>query len=144
MHSVCIVIYVSMYLHSYLSTHGISGLAARCDCQQIEVPQKMMTKMYSPWLRAPPVPMSLSTLSATYWQCTWRPWSSVFGVAIGYRDWVNLEMHWEAVIEQVWRSTLRPWLSEFGDGMGDQDSVNSEMHWEAEIERDWTYTWRPR
>jgi len=41
MHSVCILIYVSMYLYSYLSTHGISGLAARGDCQQFEVRLKM-------------------------------------------------------------------------------------------------------
>jgi len=41
MHSVCILIYVSMYLYSYLSTDGISGLAARGDCQQFEVRLKM-------------------------------------------------------------------------------------------------------
>ena len=32
MHSVCILIYVSLYLYSYLSTHDVSGLAARSDC----------------------------------------------------------------------------------------------------------------
>ena len=31
----------SMYLYSYLSTHGISGLAAHGDCQQFEVSLKM-------------------------------------------------------------------------------------------------------
>ena len=34
-------IYVSMYLYSNLSTHGISGLAAHGDCQQFEVRLKM-------------------------------------------------------------------------------------------------------
>jgi len=43
MRLVCILIYVSMYLSSYLSTQGISGRAARGDCQQFEVPLKMMT-----------------------------------------------------------------------------------------------------
>jgi len=41
MHSVCILIYVSMYLYSYLSTHGISRLAARGGGQQFEVRLKM-------------------------------------------------------------------------------------------------------
>jgi len=31
------------------------------------------------------------------WRCTLRPWSSQFGDAIGHRDWVNSEMHSEAV-----------------------------------------------
>jgi len=61
MHSVCILIYVSMYLYSYLSTHGISGLAARGDCQQFEVPLKMTTNMDSPSLSPPPLPLYLRT-----------------------------------------------------------------------------------
>ena len=44
-----------MYLYSYLSTHGISGLAARGDCQQFEVRLKMTTNMYSPQLSPPPI-----------------------------------------------------------------------------------------
>jgi len=39
--SYCILIYVSMYLYSYLSTHGISGLAASGDSEQLEVRLKM-------------------------------------------------------------------------------------------------------
>ena len=41
MHSDCILLYVSMYLYSYLSTHGISGQAARGDREQFEVRLKM-------------------------------------------------------------------------------------------------------
>jgi len=41
MHSVSMLIYVSIYLYSYLSTHGISGLAACGDFQQFEVRLKM-------------------------------------------------------------------------------------------------------
>jgi len=44
MHSVCILTYVSMDLYSYLSTHGISGLAARGNCQQFEERLKMTIK----------------------------------------------------------------------------------------------------
>ena len=42
--NLCIqVVFSSMYL-CYLSTHGISGLAARGDCQQFEVRLKMTIK----------------------------------------------------------------------------------------------------
>jgi len=136
MYSVCILIYVSMYLSSYLSTNDISGLAARGDWEQFKVHQKMMiewTQRYTP-----------------------RPWLSEFGDAIGDRDGVNSEMHWEAVIEWVWRCTLRavieqvcrctlrPWSSEFGGAIGDWDWVNSEIYWDAMIERVWRCTWRPK
>jgi hypothetical protein len=41
MYSVCILIYVSMYLYSYPSTHGISGLAAGATGDQFEAGLKM-------------------------------------------------------------------------------------------------------
>jgi len=111
MHWVWILIYVSMYLYSYLSTHGISGLAAHGDWEQFEVRLNIMiqwTQRYTP-----------------------RLWLSKFGDAIVDWDWVNSEMHWEAV-------------SEFGDAIGDQDWVNWEMHWEAVIKRIWRCNWRQR
>jgi len=62
MHSICILIYVSMYLYCYLlSTHGISGVAARGHCQQFEVRLQLMTNMYSPSLSPPPLPLYLRT-----------------------------------------------------------------------------------
>jgi len=54
-------------------------------------------------------------------------------------DQVNLEVHSEAVIEQVWRYTWRLWLSEFGDAHGGRDWASLKMHLEAVIMR----TWRP-
>jgi hypothetical protein len=74
-----------------------------------------------------------------------RPRSSKFGDALGGQGQVNLEMHFEAVIERVWRcnwrlrlSELRDGLggegsSEFGDALGGRDRGNLEMHWEAEV-----------
>jgi len=53
MYSVCILIYVSVYLYSYQSTHGISGLAAGGAWEQIEVHLKMTiewTQRYTPKL----------------------------------------------------------------------------------------------
>ena len=62
MHSVCILIYVSMYLYSYLlSTLGISGLAAGGDCQEFEVHLKITTNMCSPSLSPPLLPLYLRT-----------------------------------------------------------------------------------
>jgi len=120
MYSVWILIYVSMYLYSYPSTHGISGLAVGGAWEQFEVRLKM-TIEWSP-------------------RCTWRLWSREFGDAIGDRDWVNSEMHWEAVIERLWR----PRLSELRDALGGRDRASLEMHWEVMIERVWRCTGRPR
>jgi len=121
MHSVCILIYVTMYLYSYLSTHRISGLAARGDWEQFMVRLKMTiewTQRYTP-----------------------RPRSSRFKDAIGARDWVNSEMHREAVIEQVWRCDRRLRLSEHRDALGGLDRVSLDMHLKAGIE--WTQRCTP-
>ena len=86
-----------MYLYSYLPTHGISGLAARSDCQQFEVRLKMTmewTQRYTP-----------------------RPWSSKFGDATGDRNLMNSEMDWEAAIERGRRCNWRPRLSELRDAL---------------------------
>ena len=87
-----------MYLYSYLSTHGISGLATRGDCQQLEVHLKMTKNMYSPSLSPPPIEWTRS--------CTGRPWSSEFGHALGGGDRVNSEMH-----SELWSSVFRDALS---------------------------------
>jgi len=79
MYSVCILIYVSVYLYSYPSTHGISGLATGGAWEQCEVRLKMTiewTQRYTP-----------------------RLWSSEFGDALGGDDRACLEIHLEAVIE---------------------------------------------
>jgi hypothetical protein len=108
MHSVCILICVSMYLYSYLSTHGKSGLAASGNQEQFEVCLKLTiewTQRYTP-----------------------RPWSSKFRHAIGDWQWVNSEMYWEAVIKQVCRCTGRPWLSEIGDALTGYDRARLEEY----------------
>jgi len=47
MYSVAILIYVSMYLYSYPSTHGISGLAAGGAWEQFEVRLKIDARVNS-------------------------------------------------------------------------------------------------
>jgi hypothetical protein len=53
------------------------------------------------------------------WRCNWRPRLSQLRDALGGRDRVSLEMHWEAVI-----------------------NASLEMHFEAVMERDWRCTGR--
>ena len=71
-------VFSSMYLYSYLCTHGISGLAARGDCQQFEVHLKMTiewTQRYTP-----------------------RPWFSEFGDAlVASYDRARLDEYLEVV-----------------------------------------------
>jgi len=92
--NICVqCVFSSMYLYSYLSTHGISGLAARGECQQFEVRLKMTiewTQRYTP-----------------------RPWSSEFGDALvaGY-DCARLEEYLEVVdLEAVDGRRARCWDS---------------------------------
>jgi len=123
MYSVCILIYVSMCLDSCPSTHGISGLAADGASEQFEVRLKMTiqwTQRYTP-----------------------RPWSSKFEDAIGDRDWVNSEMHWEAIIERVLICTWSPRPSELKQALWGRDQACLEMQLETEIEWTQRYTWRP-
>jgi len=60
---------------------------------------------------------------------TLMPWSSKFGDALGGGNQAYMEVHLEAVIEQVWRYAL---------GGCDRESL------EAIIERVCRYIWRPR
>jgi len=43
---------------------------------------------------------------------------------VGGRDRANLEIQFEAVIEQVWRCTWRPRSSELKDALGGSNRVN--------------------
>jgi len=116
-----------MYLYSYPSTHGISGLAAGGVWEQFEVWLKMMiewTQRYTP-----------------------RPWWSRFGDALGGGNRAYLEMHMEAMLVRTWRpwsSQLgdmhfkamivlpwRPWSSEFGDALRGRDWVRLDKWWES-------------
>jgi len=114
MYSVCILIYLSMYLCIYIATHlhAISGLAAGGAWEQFELHLKMTiewTQRYTP-----------------------RQWSSEFGDALEGGNREYLEIHLEAVIEWTQRCTWRPWLSEFGDALGGHDRARLEIR-----------TWRP-
>jgi len=82
MYSVCILIYVSMYLYSNPSTHAISGLAAVC---RIYTPRHPVHLCY---------PFDRACL-----RCTWRRRLSELRDALGGRDWASLEMHLETEIE---------------------------------------------
>ena len=104
-----------MYLYSYPSTHGISGLAAGGAWEQFEVRLKM-------------------TIDWTQ-RYTQRPWPSEFGNAVGGRNRAYLEIHLEAMIVRTWR----PWLNEFGG----RNRASLELHLEAVIERYRRWTWRP-
>jgi len=114
-----------MYLYSYPSTHGISGLAAGGAWKQLEVCVKMTIQ----WTQ----------------RCTRRPWLSECGDVIGGSNWAILWMHLEGhdwvilqdVIEQVWRYPWRPWLSEFWKELWGHDRASFEMYLEATIMRTW-------
>ena len=116
MYSVSILIYVAMYLYSNPYTPGISALTAGGAWKQFEARLKM-------------------TIRWTQWY-TPRPWSSEFRDAIGERDWVDPEIHWEAVMEQVCRWNWSTRLSELRDAYWGCDWANLEMHLGTEIE--WT------
>jgi len=87
--SVCILIYVSMYLYSYPSTHSISGVVAGGAWEQFEVRLKMMNMC-----------TQIFTL---------RPWSTEVGDALGGHDRASLEMHLVAMIQWCWWYTWRSW-----------------------------------
>ena len=79
MHSVFILSYVYMYLSSYLSTHGISGLAAHGDCQEFEVRLKMTIELpstsvtpVSQYTRCGSLTMYLEAVIERVERCTWR------------------------------------------------------------------------
>jgi hypothetical protein len=64
MYSVCILIYVSMYLYSNPSMHAISGLAAGGAWEQFEVrlenDDRVNSEIYS------------EAVIEQLWRCTWR------------------------------------------------------------------------
>jgi len=130
MHSVCILIYVSKYLYSYLSTPPL--------------PLNLRTPAVAHWwctwrprsseLRyalggRDRVNSEMHLEARIEWtqRCTWRPWSC----ELGGRNRASLEIHLVAVIERVWRCTWRMWSSEFGDALGGQDEVRLDEYLEA-------------
>ena len=123
MYSVCILIYVSLYLYRYPSTHGIPGLAPGGAWEEIQMRLKMMiesTQRYTP-----------------------RPWWREDGDGQQGHNRAFLEIHLEAVMKWTEGCTPRSWSTEFVDTLGDHDRVNKEMRSKIVIERVCTHTWRP-
>jgi len=87
MYSVCILIYVSMYLWSYLSTRGISGPATGGVRLYIEVRQKMMIYCAQRYTWRPycvSLEMHLEAMMEWGWRCTCRWRSSEHRNALGH------------------------------------------------------------
>jgi len=99
MYSVCILIYVSMYLYSYPSTHVRSGLAAVC---RIYTPYHPVQLCY-PSISVHPLSLLEDILDRACLRCTWRRTLSELRDALGGRDRDSLEMQLEAVIVRTWR-----------------------------------------
>jgi len=79
MYSVCILIYVSMYLYSYTSTNAISGLAAVC---RIYTPRHPVHLRY-PCISVQPPSLLEDILDRTCLRCTWRRRLSELSDALG-------------------------------------------------------------
>jgi len=113
--SMYLYICVSMYLYSYPSTHGLSGLTAGSSWEQFVMHLKMMMM----WTQI----------------CIWRPWESEFG-GHDHVNWETviecfLRCHWEAIIMPTWRLEKR----EFGYTHGGHDWLSWVMYYEAVIKR---------
>jgi len=167
MHSVCILIYVSMYLCIYIATylhtvyldwqHAVIVSNSRCAWRwrRICTPRRSVHLHYPCISIHPPslinnvlggcdrvsLEMQLQTEIEWTQRCPWRRWSSEFGDALGGWDRVNSEIHSEAVIEQVWICTWRPRSSELRDALGGRDRASLDMHLEGEIK--WTQRCTP-
>jgi len=128
MHSVCILIYVSMYLYSYLSRYGISGLAARGDWEKFEMRLRMTiewTQRYTlrPWLSK--FWHALGGLDRVNSDMHSKLWSRE---SFGGRDPVNSEMRCEAEIDWTHRCTCGPLWGKCGDELCGCDGASLEMH----------------
>jgi len=84
-------VFTSRYLYSYLSTHGISGLAAGDTWEQLKVHRKMTINSTQRFIPLP------------YW--------SELEEAFGGWNWATPVMRWEAIHRWAWRGTLRLWLN---------------------------------
>ena len=135
-----------MFLYSYLSTHGICGLAAGGAWEQFAVHLKI-TMVWTQRFTARPWSSnfgdalggrnqaSMEMHFVIKWQsrCTWRPWS----YELGGCNRVNLELNLEAVIDRVWRCAWRPWSCMCVDALGCCNRASLEIHLEAVIDRFW-------
>jgi len=119
-------VFSSMYLCIYIATH--------------------LHTLYLDWLRSAEyiLPVTLSTSVTPVSPYNRRRSLNIYSIervwdALGDGDWVNSEMHLEAVIEWVWSCTWRPWSCE----LAGHNRASLEIHLEGVIERVWRCTWRP-
>jgi len=118
MYSICILIYILIKLPifaRYISTG--CRLCFRAILGAPEKEDRVITQIHS------------GALIEQEWRCTSRRLSSVFGDTLGWRDWVNFEMHPEIWIERLWRRTWGPGLCDIGGC----NQASLEMHLEAII-----------
>jgi len=94
MYSVCILIYVSMYLYNYPSTHAISGLAAVCWIYTPHHP----VHLHYPCISVQSPSLLEDVLDRACLGCTWRRRWSELSDALGGRDRASLEMQLEGMI----------------------------------------------
>jgi len=141
---------VSMYLYSYPSTQGISGLPVgdagelikMCLTMMIEWTQRYTWTPISCHQRAAcrghdraNVEITLAVVIEEILRCTRRPGLNPLRVAHGGHPCVNLE----AVIGRLWRCTWWLGLKEFEDALVDHDRASLEMHlWDIMV-----WAWRP-
>ena len=114
MDSVCILIYVSMYLCIYIATHLHTLYLDWLVC-------RIYTPRHPVHLRYP--------FDRACLRCTWRRRLIELRDALGDWDRVNSEMHLEAGIERVWWYTWMRWSCE----LAGRNRASLEIHWEAVI-----------
>jgi len=118
-------VFSSMYVCIYIATH--------------------LHMLYLDWLRSAEyiLPVTLSTSVTPVSPYNRRRSLKIYLIervwdALGDRDWVNSEMHLEAVMEPVWRCTWRLRSSKLRDALRGRDRASFEMHLEAMIVPTWS------
>jgi len=102
-----------------------------------------LPNIYSSSVCAPPLPLYHCTPAIACWGCTLRPGSSEYEYERGDRNWVNSEMHLQAVMEIVWICTWRLGSIELRDTLRCGNRATLEMCLEAKILLTQRFTWRP-
>jgi len=87
---------------------------------------------YSPSFYPPQLALYPHTTAIATWRRTWRPWTRLFGDALGGWDRASLMMHLETA-----------WLSELRDAHGGRDWARLEMNLVAKIKWTQRCTWKP-
>jgi len=160
MYSLCILIYVSMYIWIYIATHLQTGNLAWQQAVQ-ESNSNSAYKYQSSNLRETlPVcnPATIEKHLEAVIMRTWRAYLGEFRDTHDGVDWASLETHLEAMIKQVCRGSWTPSACEHGGrnqmcseictwrlwscNLGGHNQRTLKITLEAVIERVWRCTWR--